>query len=351
MRIAIVNDLVIATEAIRRVLAGAPAHRVVWTARDGAEAVRRCAEDRPDLILMDLVMPVMDGVEATRRIMAATPCAILVVTATVDGNSGRVYDALGAGALDAVNTPTLTGPGATAGAALLAKIEVLGRITGAGTNPPWGAASPPASTPMGSSLGAGTGRWLFAIGSSAGGPAALAQMLKVFPVGLPAAVVVIQHLDESFASGLVEWLGRQIAMPVRIARADDVPEPGVVLMPGHDDHLVLTASGRLAYTPEPLDNPYRPSVDAFFESVVQHWRARATGVVLTGMGRDGARGLKRMRERGFPTFAQDRATSAVYGMPKAAAEAGAAGQILPLDDIGRALRQLLSTPSASAYRL
>jgi two-component system response regulator WspF len=114
---------------------------------------------------------------------------------------------------------------------------------------------------------------------------------------------------------------------------------------------VLTASGRLAYTPEPLDNPYRPSVDAFFESVVQHWRARATGVILTGMGRDGARGLKRMRERGFPTFAQDRATSAVYGMPKAAAEAGAAGQILPLDDIGRALRQLLSTPSASAYRL
>jgi two-component system response regulator WspF len=351
MRIAIVNDLVIATEAIRRVLAGAPAHRVVWTARDGAEAVRRCAEDRPDLILMDLVMPVMDGVEATRRIMAATPCAILVVTATVDGNSGRVYDALGAGALDAVNTPTLTGPGATAGAALLAKIAVLGRITGAGTTPPWAAASPAASTPVGGSLGAGTGRWLFAIGCSAGGPAALAQMLKSFPVGLPAALVVIQHLDESFASGLVEWLGHQIPMPVRIARTDDVPEPGVVLMPGHDDHLVLTASGRLAYMPEPLDNPYRPSVDAFFESVVQHWRARATGVVLTGMGRDGARGLKRMRERGFPTFAQDRATSAVYGMPKAAAEAGAADQILPLDDIGRALRQLLSTPSASAYRL
>jgi two-component system response regulator WspF len=349
MRIAIVNDLPLATEAIRRVLAGVPAHRIAWTARDGAEAVRRCAEDRPDIILMDLVMPVMDGVEATRQIMAATPCTILIVTATVDGNFGRVYDALGAGALDAVNTPTLTGSGGLEGGPLLAKINMLGRITGAGTKQPWPGTNPPMEVPA-AKQGNGTGRWLFAIGSSAGGPAALAQMLKPFPAGLPAAVVVVQHLDESFATGLAEWLGRQIALPVRIARPDDVPEPGVVLLPGRDDHLVLTASGRLAYTPEPVSYPYRPSVDAFFESVVEHWRARAAGVVLTGMGRDGARGLKRMRERGCPTFAQDRASSAVYGMPKAAAEAGAAAQILPLDDISRALRQLLSTPSSSFFR-
>src|SRR6187402_1143190 len=137
MKIAVVNDLAVATEAIRRVLATAKEHQLVWTARDGAEAVSRCAADRPDLILMDLIMPVMDGVEATRRIMAASPCAILVVTASVDGNFGRVYDALGAGALDAVNTPTLMGPGGAAGAkALLAKIDLLGRITGVGTVAP-----------------------------------------------------------------------------------------------------------------------------------------------------------------------------------------------------------------------
>ena len=124
MRIAIVNDLPLAAEAIRRVIARAPAHQIAWMARDGAEAVRRCAEDRPDLILMDLIMPVMDGVTATSRIMSATPCAILVVTATVDGNFGRVYDALGAGAVDAVDTPTLHGANGAAGAAaLLAKIE------------------------------------------------------------------------------------------------------------------------------------------------------------------------------------------------------------------------------------
>lgn len=339
MRIAIVNDLVIATEAIRRVLATAPVHQLAWTARDGAEAVRRCAEDRPDLILMDLIMPVMDGVEATRRIMAATPCVILVVTATVDGNFGRVYEALGAGALDAVNTPTLTGPGgATGAAALLAKIDLLARITGMGTPP---RSQLPALPPRPSLPTDGTGRWLFALGCSAGGPAALAEVLKGFPAGFPASFVVIQHLDESFAAGLVNWLASQISLPVRIARRDDTPEPGVVLFPGHDDHLVLTAAGRLAYTAEPVNNPYRPSVDAFFESVARHWRARAAGVVLTGMGRDGANGLKLMRASGHLTIAQNRTSSAVYGMPKAAAEAGAAAQILPLEDIGPALRQLL----------
>jgi two-component system response regulator WspF len=340
MRVAIVNDLALATEAIRRVLATTTTHQVAWTARDGAEAVRRCAEDRPDLILMDLIMPVMDGVEATRRIMAATPCAILVVTASVDGNFGRVYDALGAGALDAVNTPTLLGPGgATGAAALLAKIDLIGRITGAGTSLPWPPVAVPAPLPVvPPSEGS---RWLFAIGCSAGGPAALADLLKSFPAGYPAAFVVIQHLDETFAQGLANWLASQITLPVKITRHDDVPEAGVVLMPGRDDHLVLTPAGRLAYTPEPRSNPYRPSVDAFFASVAACWRGRAAGVVLTGMGRDGAQGLKKMRAAGFPTIAQDRATSAVYGMPKAAAEAGAAAQILPLHAIGGALRQLL----------
>jgi two-component system, chemotaxis family, response regulator WspF len=344
MRIAVVNDLLIATEAIRRVLVSAPSHQVAWTARDGAEAVRRCAEDRPDLILMDLIMPGMDGVEATRRIMADTPCAILVVTASVGGNFGRVYDALGAGALDAVNTPTLGNSGATAGAAaLLAKIDVIARITGAGTTSSWKPDAAPAVSPR-VSQAAAKARWLFAIGCSAGGPAALAQLLKTVPAHFPAAIVVIQHLDESFSAGLAEWLGGRIALPVRIARDDDVPEPGVVLMPGRDDHLVLTATGRLAYKPEPVDYPYRPSVDAFFESVTRHWHACAAGVILTGMGRDGALGLREMREGNFPTFAQDRASSAVYGMPKAAAESGGAAQILPLADIGPALQKLVGHP-------
>jgi len=346
MRIAIVNDLPLATEAIRRVIAGEPAHQLAWTARDGAEAVRRCAEERPELILMDLIMPVMDGVEATRRIMAATPCAILVVTATIDGNSGRVYNALGAGALDAVNTPTLVGVNGAAGAAaLLAKIEIIRRITGVGSASPWSKAGLlPAPEPAAATAGAPGSRWLFAIGASAGGPVAVADLLKTFPADLPATVVVIQHLDQAFAAGMAEWLGSQIALPVRLAGDREPLAPGVVLLAGGANHLVLTAGGALAYTPEPVENVYRPSVDVFFESVARYWRDRAVGVILTGMGRDGARGLKRMRERGFATIAQDRASSAVYGMPKAAAEAGAAEQILPLAGIGDALRRALHHP-------
>jgi two-component system response regulator WspF len=344
MRIAIVNDLPLAAEAIRRVIARAPAHQIAWMARDGAEAVRRCAEDRPDLILMDLIMPVMDGVTATSRIMSATPCAILVVTATVDGNFGRVYDALGAGAVDAVDTPTLHGANGAAGAAaLLAKIEVIGRITGAGsrTPAPWSEVTgPPALDPAPRTAGA-TGRWLIGIGASAGGPVAVAELLKGFPADLRAAVVVIQHLDESFASGMAGWLGGQIALPVRLAGEREVLEPGVVLLSGRADHLVVNQSGSLSYTAEPAENVYRPSVDVFFESVARHWRDAAAGVVLTGMGRDGARGLKQMRERGFHTIAQDRASSAVYGMPKAAADCGAAAQILPLSKIAQTLSKLL----------
>src|SRR6266404_2303956 len=133
MRIAIVNDLLMAVEAMRRVIVKAGRDQVAWIARDGAEAVSRCAEDRPDLILMDLIMPRMDGVEATRRIMASTPCAIVVVTANVSDNTSKVFEAMGAGALDAVNTPVLEHPGATEGArALLAKIETIRRLIGPG---------------------------------------------------------------------------------------------------------------------------------------------------------------------------------------------------------------------------
>ena len=336
MRLGLVNDLPMALEALRRVLLRAPQHRIAWTAMDGAEAVRRCTEDRPDLILMDLIMPVMDGVEATRRIMSESPCAILVVTATVEGTTSRVFDALGAGALDAVNTPQLTGDGA---AVLLAKIESLGRLIGDATAPARaidlklsGAKSRP-----------GPRAWLFAIGASAGGPAAVAELLKDFRPETRAAFVVVQHLDDSFAAGLAEWIGGQIALPVRLAQTGDAPIPGAVLLPGRDDHLVLTAQGTLLYRREPADYVYRPSVDQFFESVATHWTGRSAGVILTGMGHDGAAGLKAMRAAHFPTFAQDRASSAVYGMPRAAAELGAADAILPPADIARAMRQLLSS--------
>lgn len=336
MRIAIVNDIALAVESVRRVVLNSREHKLAWIAHDGAQAVELCGRDVPDLILMDLIMPGMDGAEATRRIMARTPCPIVVVTANVRDNSSKVFEAMGAGALDAVNTPVMEHPGAARGSqALLAKIETIRRLVGAGDGRD-GLARPAAE------LERGTHRrdCLIALGASAGGPAALAKILGALPANFPAPVVAVQHVDPEFAPALAHWLDGQVSLHVRLAQDGDHPRPGTVLLAGRDDHLVLSHPTQLAYTRQPTDCSYRPSIDVFFKSIDRLWRGEIVAVLLTGMGRDGAAGLSALRSHGHHTLAQDEATSAVYGMPKAAAELRAATEILPLGRIGPRLAAL-----------
>jgi two-component system, chemotaxis family, response regulator WspF len=174
---------------------------------------------------------------------------------------------------------------------------------------------------------------LVAIGSSAGGPAALAVLLRGLPRSFPAAIVIVQHIDGRMALGMAEWLGHHCVLPVRVAAEGDKPTGGHVLIAATADHLVLKSSDRLGYTEEPRELVYRPSVDVFFQSVRRRWRASAVGVLLSGMGRDGAIGLKALRDHGCHTIAQDEASSAVYGMPKAAAAISAAVEVLPMSHI------------------
>ncbi len=330
MRIAIVNDEPLAVQVLQRVILLSSEHQVAWIAGSGEEAVAKCAKDLPDLILMDLILPGMDGVETTRRIMSASPCAILVVTFSVERNAARVFEALGAGALDAVDTPSGAPDSASP---LFAKLKMVHRLIGdCGHRPPRFTAPTP-----GRRLCSVERRSLVAVGSSAGGPNALATVLQGLPADFMAAVVIVQHMDAQFAPGLAAWLADQCQLPVRIARAGDQPQPGAVLVAGTNDHLQCTDGGTLGYTAEPRQCSYRPSVDVFFESVVRHWTGETIGVLLTGMGRDGAAGLRSLREAGEHTIAQDRKTSAVYGMPKAAAELDAAVEILPLEKIAPAL--------------
>jgi two-component system, chemotaxis family, response regulator WspF len=345
VRIGIANDVPTIAESLRRICSVRPGTQVVWIAKDGAEAVTLCAKETPDLILMDMIMPVMDGVEATRRIMASTPCAILVVTSSVGTNAQRVFEAMGHGALDAVDTPTLAPEKSRApAAALLATIDRIAKVIATRSERVVDQRTPAAVRPMSRTDG------LVAIGSSAGGPAALAKVLGGLPRDFPASIVIVQHVDERFAIGMADWLNQVSSLPVRVVAEGNQLAPGTVLLASTRDHLTLKTGDRLGYSPEPADYVYRPSVDVFFQSVARTWRGDVVGVLLTGMGRDGAVGLKALRDKGWHTIAQDRATSAVYGMPKAAAELDAAVEILALDRIAGRLARLFQTPSAAVAK-
>lgn len=344
MRIAIVNDMKMAVEALRRAVESYPGYEVAWVAMNGVEAVKSCARDVPDLILMDLIMPEMDGVEATQQIMAKSPCAILVVTSSVTQNAALVFQAMGLGALDAVSTPTVgLDEQANGRDEFLLKIRTIGRLINANRRVP-------ALKPKKPGKAEKSDNWLIAIGASTGGPSAVAQIISRLPKDIQASVVVIQHVDQKFAPGLAEWLGKQSALPVRLAREGDRIENGRVLIAGTNDHLVIKSNQILGYKVEPVKNPYRPSVDVFFESILANWQGHSIAALLTGMGRDGAAGLRELRNEGVFTIAQDAETCAVYGMPKAAAELDAAVKILPVDSIAEAILGNLKAGRPGAAR-
>ncbi len=340
MRIGIANDTVLAAEALRRTIVQASKHEVVWIAQDGADAVARCERDRPDLVLMDLFMPRLDGVEATRQIMAKTPCAIVIATSQVENYTGKVFEAMGAGAVDVVNIPVFSADQKLTGTSeLLAKIETINKLVSPlkQVKRP-GATAPHKATP----LPVLRAESLVVIGSSAGGPSALTTILAALPLDFPASVVIVQHVDKQFAQGLTVWFATHTKLQVRVAAEGDRLEPGQVYLAGRDRHLVMFSPTQLGYTTHPTNSSYCPSVDVFFRSVAKQWRGQAIGVLLTGMGRDGAEGLKALRDAGHHTIAQDKSSSAVYGMPKAAAELDAAKEILALDKIAARLTNIVT---------
>jgi two-component system, chemotaxis family, response regulator WspF len=351
MRIGIANDMGLAREALRRVVLSSTANEVAWMAKDGAEAVALARSDAPDLILMDLYMPGTDGVEATRRIMGESPCAILVVTATVSGHLNKVYQAMGYGALDAIDTPTLGPRGEIGGAALLLhKIALIGKLLGKPAEKPAEqhiqAADP--STLTWTSLVEKALDPLVVMGASTGGPQALATVLSQLPATLTTAIIIIQHVDAAFAPGLSQWLSEGAGRPVLLATEGCRPKVGDILLAGTDDHLVIGEDRRLHYSAQPEESCYRPSVDVFFNSAARNWSRPGVAVLLTGMLRDGALGLLNLRRLGWRTIAQDESSSVVWGMPKAAVEIGAAEEVVSLPQIAEAIVRL--TPRSKADR-
>lgn len=324
MKIAIVHSDRLTREAIRRAIGGD--HSLVWVATEGREFEKLRRRDPPDLILIEAAMVDAKAIESRS---ASQNWLVLAG----DDNAKGVYEALSAGALGHVPPPRLEPDGQLTGAQrLMSRIHRLQSLIGEPAAPR--VAPPPAGK---SALPIP----VIGIGASTGGPQALARVLAGLPAGLNAAVMIVQHIDADFSTGLVEWLSSHSMLPVQLARRGDLIEPGRVYLAANQGHMVLLPSQQIGYLAPLKNDLHVPSVDTLFQYLADHHRP-ASAAVLTGMGSDGAQGLLKLRHRGWHTIAQDEPSSAVYGMPRAAAECGAAVQVLPLSAIGQSLARHVS---------
>ena len=344
MKIGIVEPELARREKLARLVREKLGWQVLWEVSNGPAAVRRCLNQKPELILMALTLPGgEDGMSVTRNIMSDNPCAIVIITNS-EHKSARIFKALSAGALDAVEMPSEQADSIGHFLSKMKSIRTLVQDNKAEES------NVNKSTSPINKQAARDAEMLIAIGCSTGGPGAVALLLAELPADLPAAVVIVQHVDEEYASGMAEWLDSQVPMPTRIIQGGEKPEVGTVLLAKTNDHLVMDSTGRLAYTREPVENPYRPSVDEFFCSAGQYWRDKMMAVLLTGMGRDGGRGLLALRRLGYHTFAQNEASCAVYGMPQDAVQRGAADDIMTPQEIGQRLRDMIALPRSRGIK-
>lgn len=337
VRVLIVDDSAVVREILKHMLESDPDIHVVGMAGNGVEAVALTSKLKPDLITMDLKMPHMDGMEATERIMAYCPTPILILTSYLDREGMySSLDALAAGALDVLEKPTIV-PDAQWQAMtgtlvdkvkLLARIRVIRHVQGK-TRRRRGErrASPVADRNV----------EVVGIGVSTGGPKVLQQILSALPGDFSLSVLVVQHITEGFMSGLVDWLQPPCQLTVKIAAEGDAVLPGRVFFAPDSSHLVVASDGTLHLSRAEPVNGHRPSADVTLQSLAAAYGDRAAGVLLTGMGSDGAEGLRAVHEAGGLTLAQNEESCVVFGMPRAAIELGAAQHVLSLPDLTESL--------------
>ncbi len=354
--VVIVDDSPVQRRFLRGVVDADPSMSVVGEARNGKEGVALVRRLRPTVVLMDLNLPVMGGLEAIERIMAGSPTPILVYSAHVSGSeSTNALQALAAGAVDvlAKPSPDHTGTLDEYAVQLLRSIRVAARIRVI-THPrgrvhdlerPEAPTPAMADRPLSAKAvhdPVHPGVKLLAIGASTGGPQALLTVLRDLPVDLPQAVLVVQHMAEGFIPGLASWLDDLVPMPVVVGCSGRRLAPGTVtIAPSGQNLLVQDDRLRTLCVPPEAGQFHVPGIDQCFTSIAEALGPDAVGVLLTGMGRDGAAGLKTMRERGAATLGQDELTSTVYGMPQVAWATGAVEQQLPVEQIAGALRALV----------
>lgn len=330
------------TVALERMLRSIANCTVVWKATSGEDAVARCLGETPDVVLLQVALPGLDLLEVTRRILGHGRVAVVLLTDPDLAQEGPVFGAMAAGAIDAVAEPRVDDSGGLAGGDEI--VRKVRRAASLVSDAPAPVEPKPGRAPRAS--GRSDRPALVAIGASTGGPAALATVLGALPAAFPAAVVVAQHVDAQFSANMATWLGSVVKLDVRIAQPGDRPEPGRIIIAGTNDDLTVTADLDLRYRRPEDGSFYHPSADVLFRSLADHWPGTGVAVLLTGMGRDGANGLLALRRKGWHTIAQDEETSAVYGMPRAAADMGAAVEVLPISQIGPTIARVVTASSS-----
>ena len=333
IKVLIADDSPLIAAMMRDMLSQDPEITVVGWAKNGREAVQLRNSLAPDVITMDLNMPYMSGLEAIQAIASTRPVPILVVSQMIESReSDLAFEALRSGAVDIMGRPS--GDGYTAGFFKM-KEEIVSRVkTVARIRPMRLIKKPPASLPKAKPAREPVeGDGVVVIGASTGGPPALAVVLKGLPLGFPLPIVIVQHIAPGFIKSLAQWLKRESLLSVKVATDGDLIGPGNVYLAPDDHHLEIGREKNIRLSDSPPVRGHRPSVDRLMESASNSYGKRTIGVLLTGMGSDGADGLKKIRESGGRTIVQDEATSLVYGMPREATLRGAAEIISPLEKI------------------
>lgn len=337
IRILLADDSLLVRTVLRDLLSRDPDINIVAEVADGRSAVDETLRLRPDLVVMDILMPVMDGLEAVVEIMARCPTPILVLSGNVDSLDSRsAFNAIRYGALDVMEKPqgAITAANSALAADLIGRIKALARVR---VMHHFRRPAPQVVAPV---LVPNQPRRILAIGASTGGPKVVMRLMKELPAQLDARVLIVQHIAEGFAAGFAEWLDRESAFRIRVARDGDTLERGVALVAPTGSHMTVAGSQIVLRDSAPL-NCCKPAVDALFLSLAASGLApQVAAVLLTGMGRDGADGMAALRRGGAYTLAQDEATSIVFGMPKAAIDLGAVHQALPIEQIPGVLAKL-----------
>jgi two-component system chemotaxis response regulator CheB len=348
IRVLIVEDSPTVRELLFEVLRSDPEIEVVGTAETGEEALEAVARAEPDIVTMDIHMPRMNGFDATRRIMETHPTPIVIVSGAADAtDTAKAFRAIESGALAVLRTPSSVGHPEHQQSTtelirtvkLMSEVKVVRRWPRGRLEATLAAVTLPTefrfqSTP--------TQIRAVAIGASTGGPPVLQMILAGLPRNFPVPVLIVQHIAAGFTQGLVEWLAQSSSLPVQVPAHGQSLLPGQVYVAPDGLHMTVGADGRVQLRSDEPENGLRPSIACLFRSAAKVYGQSAVGVLLTGMGKDGAQELKLMKEQGAVTIAQDRETSVVHGMPGEAIRLGGATYVLPPEKIRFALTSLAS---------